>query len=120
MPKLLSNQEGNDIATRMTEEYGLPPPDIYHDGSYSYAPWTVRIVILRVRSRRVIDWFPWWRKRYTAEVTSLNANSLEEGLVKLQQELAKFDPRTKIAEAFRDKYARKEADELLDKVLSDP
>lgn len=120
MPKLLSEEEVNNFASQMTEEYGLPPPTFLKEASYSsYSAWNVRVEVNRLVKVRRFKWIPWLTKNSTRAVSNFYADSYEDGLVKLKQELAKFDNRAKIAEQFREKYTLKEADVLMDRILSE-
>lgn len=117
MPKLLSREEVEDISAKMTEEYGLPPPRIIinnYNGSYDSG---LKCEIVRVIWQPVYDWFLWYKKPHSIKINDFYAENFEDILTKLQNELSKFNGRTSVAEQFREKYALKEADELLEAAL---
>lgn len=118
MPKLLSEQEVQNIAASMTEAYGLPPPRIINENRYSDS-WSVRVEIVKTMSVRKYKHFRWPTKQDLVKVKDFYSENFEDALVKLKYELSKFDARAKIAEEYRETYAMIEATEVLDKVLSE-
>lgn len=117
MPKLLSQKELNYIATKMTEAYGLPPPNIIDDDYYATAKWGVKVEIFRSAKTTPFRWFKWLRKKSLVKVKDYYADSFEGALQQLQIELTKFDGRAKVAEQFREKYALEEADVVIEHIL---
>lgn len=118
MPKLLSGEEVAEIAMKMAEEYGLASPNIICNNREESWDSGLRCEIVRAIKLQH-DWIPWIKKKSTVKITEFYAQNFEDLLTKLQYELSRFDSRAQIAESFREKYARKEADEALDKVLKD-
>lgn len=119
MPKLLSEEEFAKISAAMTEAYGLPPPRIIGEQSAYGNSWSIRVEIVRPIMVSRWDWTEWFKKEHLFKVKDFYADNFEDGLVKLQQELAKFDGRAVIAEKFREKYTMAEADVVMDKILSE-
>ena len=119
MSKLLSYKEAKEIATKMTREYGLPPPILDNTNYFSSNTWGFRVEIVRPIKVRLFEWFPWPKRTVMKKVRDFYSDNLEDALTKLQQELTRFDSQAEVAEAFREKYANQEADEVLDKVLRD-
>lgn len=118
MPKLLSQKEAEAIAAWMTETYGLPPPSFKKYDGYSSANQGVEMEIRWPTEVRKFNWLPWPKTIAYVQIKRFYADNLEDALVKLKQELSKFDGRAKIAEEFREKFAMEEATEVLDEVLS--
>lgn len=118
MPKLLSHKEVHDLAAKMTAEYGLPAPDIT-ESDYSSS-----ISVTVYREVKVTKKSEWFRIKSTTtksvKMFDLYAQNYEEALLQLERELNKLNPRTVVAEKFREKYAMKEADEAFDEILNDP
>lgn len=117
MTKLLSEKETLSIASKMTAAYGLPRPILSNENRYGSQNWGVRIEIVRPIKVKWIRWLPWINKTINIKVENFYADNFEDALTRLQNELSRFDTRTKVAEQFRDKYVQQEADEVLDRVL---
>ena len=120
MAKLLSQDEITRIAAMMTAEYGLPPPKIVEEESYYGSDWRVRIIIYR--KLRIPRWkyFKSITRDGYLKIRDFSASDYEDALVTLERELKKFDPRTTLAEHYRQKYAMQEADEALNDILQTP
>lgn len=122
MPKLLSQEEVNRIAAKLTEAYGLPPAAILEESTYGPSfNWGVKVVIYRaIKVKEEPKWFKRNSlKTVLIEVRSFAANDYEDALTKLEYELSKLNGRTNIAEHYREKFAHEEADEVLDGALRD-
>lgn len=115
MPKLLSKEEVFDIAAKMTAEYGLAPLNILNNNYNKSYDSGLRAEI--GRTIKEPTWFPWYKKVHFVKISDFYAENFEDVLIKLRNELSKFDGRAKIAEQFREKYALQEADIALDKIL---
>jgi hypothetical protein len=119
MPRLLSKEEADKIATKMAEEYGLSARIVVDNYSNSFDTG-LKGEIGRIRKVPVYDyWFPWYKKNEFVKIRDFYAENFEDVLSKLQGELSRFDNRAKIAEQLREKYVMQEADELLNEVLSE-
>ena len=117
MSKLLTEQEAQHIAARMTAVYGLPPPVMVNDDYYSSNNWGVKVEIVRLTKTRMFRKFSWPTKMSPLKVKDFRADNFEDALTKLQKELTWFDHRAKVAEQLREKYALEEAAEVLEEVL---
>lgn len=120
MPKLLSQEEARSIAAKMAAEYGLPPPRITDEESYYQSDnWRVKIELFRQLKmpRKLI---PFFKKKVLLRFKDWTSYNYEDGLIALDNELKKLDQRAGVAEVFREKYARQEADEMLHKILQEP
>lgn len=118
MPKLLSREEAESMASRMAEEYGLAARIVVDNYNNSYDSG-LKGEIGRIRKVKVHDWIPWLKKNHFVKVRDFYAENFEDVLSKMQIELSKFDGRAKVAENFREKYAMQDADEALSEVLGE-
>jgi hypothetical protein len=115
MPKLLSYKEAKQIASKMTDAYGLPPVSIDHYEGYN--PAGVEIYIYR-KAKAHFRWFKWIKYTKSKLIRSFLARDLEEGLIRLQDELKRcFASQAKDAEMLREQYAQEEATQALDSLL---
>lgn len=117
MPKLLSCEEVIKIATMMTAEYGLPPPEISYDeiyNGYNHQD-AVRMKVFRFVKSKKLFWF----KASKISLIEIQNSCYEDILISLRHFLSEFDSQAKTAESFREKYTKQEADQVLDTVLSE-
>lgn len=112
MPKLLTQKEMISIAKRMTDEYALPPIRIKE--GYDHG---LMIEIYRIIKMPLFGWFQWLVIPESVKLTEFYATDFEQILLKLEIALSTLQENITVAERFRDKYDKQEADEALDNVL---